>query len=82
MTITVTDNAVTDNAVLRYLERVKGFDIEAVRLHIKNVCKGVQMARCVRAEGMDFLITDRTVITVRPHGSINKRKVPRGRGET
>lgn len=71
---------VTDHAICRYLERVKGFNVEAVRLHIKGICKGVTLARCVRAEGMDFMIADRTVITVRPHGAINKRKVPRGRG--
>jgi hypothetical protein len=71
---------VTDHAICRYLERVKGFDIDAVRQHIAGLCKGVQSARCVRAENADFIITAGVVVTVKPHGSPNPRKVPRGRG--
>jgi hypothetical protein len=73
--------SVTDHAVLRYLERVKGFDVDAVRQHIKDLCKGVITARTVRAENADFIIAGGCVVTVKPHGSINRRRVPRGRDE-
>lgn len=73
--------SVTDHAVLRYIQRIKGFDVEAVRLHIANVCKGVTLARTVRAENHDFIISNGCVVTVKPHGAVNRRKVPRGRGD-
>lgn len=59
---------VTDHAVLRYLERVRGMDIEAVRRHIAALCAGAVAcgAICYRAEGHRFTIADRTVVTVRP----------------
>lgn len=69
--------SVTDHAVLRYLERVKGVDIEAVRDHIAGLCKGVQIARAVRAENMEFVIKDCTVVSVIPVQAQNPRKVPK-----
>jgi hypothetical protein len=72
---------VTDHAVLRYLERVKGFDVEAVRQHIAGLCKGVQTARCVRAENVDFVIQYGVVVTVKPHGALNPRRVPRPKAD-
>lgn len=62
---------VTDHAVLRYLERAKGFDIEAVRRHIEDLCAGaiVAGATCVRAEGVKFEIAAGKVVTVTPGGS-------------
>ncbi len=77
----MTAPVVSDHALIRYLERVKGFDVEAVRRHIAEICKGVKIARCVRAEQADFIIADGVVVTVKPHGAINRRKVPRGRGD-
>lgn len=69
--------SVSDHAVLRYLERVKGFDIDAVRNHIAGICKGVVTARCVRAENADFIVKNNTVVTVKPHGALIPRRVPR-----
>lgn len=61
---------VTDHAVLRYLERVQGFNIEAVREHISKVCAGPAAAGAMtlRAEGVRFTFSrDRkTVTTVMP----------------
>jgi len=34
---------VTDHAVLRYMERVQGFDVEAVRQHIARSCAVVSV---------------------------------------
>jgi hypothetical protein len=61
---------VTDHAVLRYLERVRGLDVEAIRQHIAKVCAGpaAMGASAVRAEGVKFCIssTTKTVMTVAP----------------
>jgi len=59
---------VTDHAVLRYMERVMGLNIEMVRKHIADTCAGPAAigAVCVRAEGFRFEITNNTVVTVRP----------------
>lgn len=59
---------VTDHAVLRYLERVKGLDVESIRLHILALCAGpaALQATCVRAEGHRFEIHNNKVVTVTP----------------
>ena len=58
---------VTDHAVIRFLERAKGFDIEAVRTHIASLCAQPMAvgAICVRAEGVKFEIDPctQTVVT-------------------
>lgn len=73
--------SVSDHALLRYLERVKGIDVEGVRAHIAQVCRGVVLARCVKAEGFDFIIKNQTVVTVKPVGARNPKRVPRDRSE-
>lgn len=62
---------VTDHAVIRYLERCKGVDIEAIRLHIWKTCEGAVKtgATCIRAEGVKFEFASGTVITVTPDGA-------------
>jgi hypothetical protein len=61
---------VTDHAIVRYLERAKGVDIEAIRLHIWKTCEGAVKigATCLRAEGVKFEFTNGKVITVAPDG--------------
>lgn len=65
---------VTDHAVLRYMERVLGFDIEGVREHIKAICAPAAAigATCLRAEGVKFEFTasTNTVTTVVPDGPL------------
>lgn len=66
---TTRDLAVSDHAVLRYLERVMGFDIDGVRAHIRGVCAPAAAigASCVQAEGVRFMIGDNgCVSTVTP----------------
>lgn len=57
---------VTDHAILRYLERVKGLDVEGIRQHIFALCAGpaALQATCVRAEGHRFEIHNNKVVTV------------------
>lgn len=59
---------VSDHAVLRYMERAKGFDVASVREHIATLCAGPAAlgASCVRAEGVKFELGDNSVITVVP----------------
>ena len=59
---------VTEHAVVRYLERAMGFNIEAVRQHIADTCSGAAAAGavCVRAEGLRFEIANNTVTTITP----------------
>lgn len=59
---------VSDHAVLRYLERAMGLNIEMVRDHILSVCVAPASfgAVCVRSEGLRFEIVNGTVVTVVP----------------
>lgn len=55
-----------DHAVLRYLERAKGVDIDAVRRHIAGlVQRGVNAnGDAVVVEGVKFLLRGNVVVTV------------------
>jgi hypothetical protein len=57
---------VTDHAVLRYMERAMGLNVEIVREHIMNVCADAAAfgAVCVRSEGLRFEIASGAIITV------------------
>jgi hypothetical protein len=63
---------VTDHAVLRYLERARGFDVEAIRTHIKRACTlpAAAGALSVKAEGVKFVLNKArdTVVTCSPVG--------------
>lgn len=60
---------VTDHAVLRYLERVEGLDLEAVRNRILSdaVLQAMIMrATSVHGHGFKLVIQDFTVVTTLP----------------
>jgi hypothetical protein len=59
---------VTDHAVLRYLERVKGIDVEAVRLEVGHVVdRAVEMgAGAAIIDGVRYVLNERTIVTVTP----------------
>lgn len=59
---------VTDHALIRYLERAMGLNIEIVREHIAGICRGPAAigAVSVRSEGVRFEIRNNTVLTVAP----------------
>lgn len=68
---------VTDHAVLRYLERVKGMDIDAIRREIltPGVVASIKAgATAVIISGTRFQVTDGTIVTVFPDvaGKMNK----------
>ena len=56
---------VTDHAVLRYLERAHGLDVDAVRRHIAYRCAtGVDLgAISVTIEGVKFVLVETAVVT-------------------
>lgn len=59
---------VTDHCVLRYLERAKGVDVEAIRSHIESLCAPAHQAGAVsiRAEGVQFKFSSIAVLTCLP----------------
>ncbi len=61
---------VTDHAVLRYLERVQGVDVEAIRMQIRQIVKkGAELgASAVTAEGVRFVLRNNSVTTVLHRG--------------
>jgi len=76
----MTHKRVTDHAVLRYLERVKGVDVESIREHIKAICLPALKvgALSVSAEGARFEFTNGVVTTVIPlHQTPNNTKQAR-----
>lgn len=56
---------VTDHAVLRFLERRHGLDVEAIRSEIQTICTtGVRFgAAKVIADGMKFIIQGEDIVT-------------------
>lgn len=66
---------VSDHAILRYLERAMGLNIQVVREHIIEVCDAAAAigAVCVRTEGLRFEIANNAVTTVVPDGAIPDR---------
>ena len=63
--------AVSDHAVLRYLERVHGVDVDAIRLAVHAICAdGIERgASAVRVDGRAYVIRLGVVVTVYPKGS-------------
>jgi hypothetical protein len=61
---------VSDHAVLRYLERQIGIDVDLIRAEIaQHVAVGIALgASKVKACGLEFRIIDDTVVTVTKMG--------------
>lgn len=68
MNISKEDVVVSDHAILRYLERGMGLNINIVREHILSICGDAAAfgAVCVRAEGLRFEIDGNRICTVTP----------------
>lgn len=66
---------VTDHAVIRYLERVEGMDIETIRRRIgRKVDRAVELgAMGAVVDGVVYRLRDGVVITVAPRCLPNKR---------
>jgi hypothetical protein len=63
----MTRMTVSDHAVLRYLERVKGVDVKAARAEIAGLVASAEAhpaCVAVRLDGWRFVIRDGTVTTV------------------
>jgi len=59
---------VTDHAVIRYLERALGMDVETIRREIgRKVDRGADLGACgVQIDGFVYKILDGVVTTVMP----------------
>lgn len=66
---------VTDHAVLRYLERVQGFDVETVRRKIAERCAAPMASGAVSLifDGHRFEFSNGAVITVVPYTGMANR---------
>lgn len=66
---------ITDHAVIRYLERVKGVDVDALRHEIgKLVTHGVEQGACgVTVAGFNYRIEGGCVVTVQSGGRHDRR---------
>ncbi len=64
--------SVTDHALLRYLERVRGFKFERERSKIRDICRGVENGT-VKFSGCLFEVKNGHVITVHPAGVVPNR---------
>jgi hypothetical protein len=60
----MSDPTVTDHAVVRYLERIVGLDVEALRAAIAADCGRAQGAPCVRAEHARYIVRGKEVVSV------------------
>lgn len=70
---------VSEHAMLRYLERVKGIDLEAVRAEIlgdgrAELIHKLQTCNLPLGGGLRLLVRNRQVVSVVPHGSRKKRR--------
>jgi len=69
--------SVSDHAILRYLERAEGLDIEDLRIQIEN--KLGMLPNCVVPfEGLSAVIKDGTLVTFTPPG---RKKTKQSSGE-
>ena len=64
---------VTDHALLRVLERIRGFSFAKEKAEIQRICAGVQNGT-VRAHGHRFEIENGSVVTITPGESPNRTK--------
>ena len=72
---------ISDHAVIRYLERIKGVDIAAVRAEIMALCAHAfeTEAQAMVVGGHRYMIArDRTVVTVEPVGYSRARQAHLG----
>lgn len=76
---------VTDHALMRYLERVMGYDLQPIRARIAEAVRtGTEAgAKCVSAEGVTFHLDGFKVITITPgatpNGAYQKTQLHRGK---
>ncbi|WP_456387913.1 hypothetical protein [Profundibacter sp.] len=66
---------VTDHALVRYLERVIGFDVDGLRRHIGGIADlGIRHgASGVQSGGFSYKLRGNTVITITPVNYPDKR---------
>lgn len=73
---------ITDHALVRFLERVRGFNLDAERQAIRDICRGMDSGT-VKARGHLFEVKGRAVVTVAPDSGMpcrSKREAITGGG--
>ena len=66
---------ITDHALIRYLERVKGVDVDALRSEIGQlVVRGAEQGACgVKVAGFTYRIEEGCVVTVQQDNRHDRR---------
>lgn len=66
---------VTDHAVVRYLERVMGVDVKAIRRQIAKNARLAEEHDCsaVNSGGFHYVMQGTSIVTVTPQNEPNKR---------
>lgn len=65
---------ITDHALMRYMERVKGMDFEPMRDELRAIIAPAIGARSLRKDGMEYLLDGHKLITVQPKPKHVRRK--------
>lgn len=62
---------ISDHALMRYIERVHGIDVEPLRKEIRAIVADAAAAGAARVKrgGFEYVIQDNTVTTVLPAGA-------------
>lgn len=63
---------VTDHALVRFLERVRGFSFDRERGQIQDICRGTTTGT-IKAFGCLFEVEDGAVITIVPENTTPSR---------
>lgn len=68
--MTLMPTIVSDHAVMRYLERVRGVDMDAARAEITGIVRAAVTIKASKFthQGFTYLLEGRNVITVYPRG--------------
>jgi hypothetical protein len=70
------DVQVSDHAIVRYLKRVEGLDLDIIRAEILAIPAAACGAKVLRQGGNAYIIQGNTIVTVLPD---DKRRLPRRR---
>lgn len=62
------DVHITHHALIRYLERVRGFKLDRERAALQRICKGITNGS-IRLDGHIYTIKNGNLVTVAPVGN-------------
>lgn len=72
---------VSDHAIVRYLERVVGVDVDKIRCEILDLCEPAMRAGAakVKVGKLEFCLVDDTVATTQLRRPVKRYRAPNGK---